>query len=134
MSAVSGQTGEARVQADRRAAVEGYLQALSQRNLEGCLSYFAEDATIYFQAGVFSGRKAIEDWHRDRFAVSFQVLDVSDMKIDGDTVVVDASITSDRVRAWKINKLAGKATLRFEQDRIKEARLAPRTYNPFEGW
>ena len=134
MTVINGQTGEAPPAADRRTVVEGYLQALGQRDVERCLSYFAEDATIYFQSGVFNGRKAIEDWHRDRFAVNFQVTDVSEMKVDGDTVVVEASIASDRLRAWKINKLAGKATLRLQQDRITEARLAPRTYNPFEGW
>jgi hypothetical protein len=117
-----------------QAAVEGYLSALSERELEKCLGFFADDATIEFQSGVFTGPQAIEEWHRERFAAEFQILDVERVTVDGNTVVVEAAITSSRLRAWKIGKLSGKATISFENGRIKEAKLAPRMYNPFEAW
>ena len=115
-------------------AVEGYLAALSAHQLEKCVSFYADDATINFQSGIFQGREAITEWHKERFAASFEVLDVDRLTVTGDTVVVEAAITSARLRAWKVKRLSGKATLVFEHGRIKEARLAPRTYNPFEGW
>jgi uncharacterized protein (TIGR02246 family) len=117
-----------------QALVEEYLTALREQQLDKCLSLFAEDATIEFQAGVFKGPAAIEEWHRDRFAAGFEIVDVERMTVDGDTVTVEAAIASARLRAWKINRLSGRATIGFEKGRIKEARLTPKLYNPFEGW
>ena len=45
-----------------RALVEDYLAALSGHQLEKCLSYFADDAMIEFQSGVFKGPEAIAEW------------------------------------------------------------------------
>jgi uncharacterized protein (TIGR02246 family) len=117
-----------------QALVEEYLTSLREQQLEKCLSLFADDATIEFQAGVFKGPKAIEEWHRDRFAAGFQILDVERMTVDGNTVTIEAAIASARLKAWKINRLSGQATIAFENGRIKEARLTPKLYNPFEGW
>jgi len=114
--------------------VEEYLAALSGRQLEKCMGLFADDATIEFQSGVFKGPKALEEWHRDRFAAEFEVLEVERVTVEGNTVVVEASIASARLRTWKINKLRGEATLSIENGRIKTARLAPKLYNPFEDW
>ena len=118
----------------RQALVEDYLAAVSAHQLETCLSFFAEDATIEFQGGVFKGPAAIEEWHRDRFAAGFQILKVERVTVEGDTVLVEASIASARLRVWKVAQLSGKATVRVENGRIVEARLAPKIYNPFEGW
>jgi ketosteroid isomerase-like protein len=117
-----------------RALVEDYLAALGGHQLEKCLSYFADDATIEFQSGVFKGPEAIAEWHRDRFAAGFQIVDIEGVTVEGSTVIVEASIASGRLRTWKINKLSGRATVRVENGQIKEARLAPKMYNPFEGW
>jgi uncharacterized protein (TIGR02246 family) len=117
-----------------QALVEDYLGALSAHQLEKCVGFFAEDATIEFQSGVFKGPQAIAEWHRDRFAAGFQIVDVERVTVDGNTVVVEAAIASVRLRSWKINSLSGKATVKVENGRIVEARLAPKIYNPFEGW
>ena len=87
-----------------------------------------------FQSGIFKGREAIAEWHRDRFAAGFQVVDLERVTATGETVVVEAAIASARLRAWKISKLGGKATLVFDAGLIKEVRMTPRIYNPFEGW
>ena len=114
--------------------VEEYLTALREQQLEKCLSMFTDDATIEFQSGVFKGPQAIEEWHRDRFAAGFQILAVERMTVEGNSVTIEAAIASARLRSWKINKLSGQATLSIENGRIKEARLAPKMYNPFKGW
>jgi len=38
----------------------------------------------------------------------FQILDVERVTVDGNTVVVEAAITSSRLRSWKIGKLSGR--------------------------
>jgi len=120
--------------ATREAIVQDYLTALNEHQLEKCLAFYAEDGTIEFQSGIFKGPDAIAEWHRERFAAGFQVLDVDRMTVNDDTVVVEAAIASARLRSWKINRLSGKATVVFDGDRIKEVRMAPKMYNPFEGW
>jgi uncharacterized protein (TIGR02246 family) len=120
--------------ATREAIVQDYLAALNEHQLEKCLAFYADDGTIEFQSGIFKGPAAIADWHRERFAAGFQVLDVDRVTVTDDTVVVEAAIASARLRSWKINRLSGKATVVFDGHRIKEVRLAPKMYNPFEGW
>jgi hypothetical protein len=61
-------------------------------------------------------------------------LDLDRVTAAGNTVEIEAGIASARLRAWRISKLSGKATVVFEGERIKEVRMAPRLYNPFEGW
>ena len=117
-----------------QALVEEYLRALSTRQLEKCLSLFRDDAIIEFQAGVFKGPKAIEEWHRDRFAAEFEVLEVERVTVEGNTVTVEAAIASARLRTWRINRLRGEATITVENGRIKTAKLAPKLYNPLENW
>ena len=123
---------------DQRATIEAlvqdYLTALRERQVEKCVELFADDGTIEFQGGVFKGRQAREEWHRDRFAASFEILEVERVGVDADTATVEAVITSARLRSWKINKLSGKAKLTIEDGRIRCASLAPKMYNPFEGW
>ena len=120
---------------DLKASVVAYLKAFEDRDLPKCMDAYAEDATIHFHVGVFQGRQAIEEWHKERFAADMRILEVSQTTVQDDTVIVDATVTSDRLRVWKISKLSGKATFLFDdQGDIQEVRLKARVYNPFEGW
>lgn len=122
------------VEADLQAAVEEYLQAFDERDLPTCVGFYAEDATIHFHVGVFQGIQAIEEWHRERFDADLRLLQLEKITVEENTVNVDAVATSSRLKAWKINRLAGKVVLAFEEGKIKEARFSARVYNPFERW
>lgn len=117
-----------------QAVVEAYLEAFRERDLSRCLDFYADDAEIHFMDGVFKGKQAIEEWHRDRFAAELELVKVGKLRTEGGRVTSDVTVTSTRLRAWKIDKLAGKATVLVEQGKIKETRLSPRAYNPLEGW
>ena len=122
------------VEIDLQAAAEAYLQAFGERDLEKCMGFYSDDATIHFHVGVFQGREAIEEWHRERFDADLRLLSLEKITVEEGAVNIDAVATSTRLRAWKINRLAGKVGLVFEEGKIKEARLSARVYNPFERW
>ena len=117
-----------------QALIESYLEAIKTKDAALCTQFFADDASIHFLTGVFKGKQAIEGWHKDRFAAEAEVLRISKIAADGNKVTVEAMVTSKKLRAWKIKKLAGKASVKVQDGKIKEAKLSPRLYNPFEGW
>ena len=121
-------------EASPQTLIESYLDAVREKDLERCLDFYAEDATVHFMKGVFKGKEAISGWHKDRFDAEMEIVKISKINTDRDKVTIDASVTSKKLRAWKIGKLAGKATFRIQDGKIKETRLSPRLYNPFEGW
>jgi len=117
-----------------QALIESYLETVKTKDAALCADYFADDASLHFMTGVFKGRQAIEKWHQDRFEAEAEVLKVKKIVADGNKVTVDAVVTSKKLRAWKISKLAGKATVKIQDGKVKEVKLSPRLYNPFEGW
>jgi ketosteroid isomerase-like protein len=112
--------------------VQAYLEALDARDLSRCVEFFADDAVIDFQSGIYQGKEAIEEWHKIRFEADFKVINVDGIGVQGDKVTVDAVITSKRLRAWKIRKLGGKVDLRIQHGKIKNARFGVRMTNPLE--
>lgn len=119
---------------DPREAVQAYLQLFDQRDLPRCMEFFAEDATISFVTGVYRGRQAIEEWHKDRFAADARVTRVDDVRTQGDAVIVDAVVTSKVARMWRFSAVSGTATFTFQDGKIKGAKFGLRTSIPFEGW
>ncbi len=117
-----------------QAVVESYLQAVKEHNLEGCLEFYAEDADLHYMKGVFHGKEAISGWHQERFDAEFEFVKINKISADGDKVVLDASITTKKLRAWKVPRLSGKATFKLDDGKIKEVKFRPKMYNPFEGW
>lgn len=109
-----------------RAMVEGYRHAFEQRDLAGCVGYFAEDAVIRFLFGSYQGRRAIEDWHKDRFAADVQILRVESTSVEEGKVGIQAVVTSRRLKQFRIGEVKGTLTFRIEEGRFKEAVLAPR--------
>lgn len=116
------------------AIVQNYFKALDDRDLTRCLEFFAEDATIKFQSGVFKGKQAIAEWHKDRFEADLRLLKLNKIETRDDQVHVEGVVTSKRLKAWKINKLSGKATFTFENGKIMKTEFGMRIYNPLEGW
>ncbi len=114
--------------------VEAYLDAVKERDLDRCLDFFADDASLSFMTGVFRGKQAIGEWHRERFDAGVELLRINKIAVDGDKVTVEGVVTSRRLRAWKIGKLAGKAVIRLKDGKMQETKFSPKISNPFEGW
>ena len=104
--------------------VKGYLEAFEGRDLDGCLAYFADDATLNFLTSTFRGKKQIEHWHQERFSADLKVIRIDDMTTQDNTVDVEGVITSKRLRAWLVNEISGVVSLTFEDGKIKDARFS----------
>src|SRR5471030_866815 len=117
---------------DPAVVVQEYIEAMRSKDVARCMEYFTDDAVLYFMTGVFRGRKSIEEWHRDRFKANFEILKVDGVRSKADAVTLDASVTSSRLKTWKINSLGGRANFRMENGKIREAKFSPRIQNPVD--
>ena len=120
--------------AEPQTLIRAYLEAAQERDLEGCMRFYADDSRLTFMSGVFEGRQAIEEWHKERFDADLKFVKIEAVKTKGHTVTVDAVVTSKRIKAWKIGSLGGRATFRVEDGVIKETSFGMRLHNPLEGW
>jgi ketosteroid isomerase-like protein len=118
-------------QTDLRALAETYLEAFHARDLDRCLEFFTDDSTVDFNMTMYTGRQAITDWHKDRFAADLKMVKRNSISVDGDTVTIDGAISSKRLSAWRVKALSGRVTIRFENGKIKNGKLSPRMTNPF---
>jgi len=119
---------------DAQTLVQSYLDAFAARDLARCLDFYTEGAEVKFVSGVYAGRAALEEWHKERFAADLQVLRVDSVSVDRDTVKIDLMLASNRLKFFRINSLAARATVRLDGGRIREAHFGPRFTDPFEGW
>ena len=117
---------------DLEAVIRAYLESFDARDLQRCVEFFAEDASIDFQMSAYRGHKAIQQWHADRFSADLRINRPESVRVNGDTVTVDAVISSERLAAWKVTSLSGRVTVRFECGKIKECKLTLRMGNPIE--
>lgn len=122
---------EAVTDSQRRSAVEDYLKAFEERDLEACVAHFTEDAIIQFGAamlglGQFRGRENIEQWHRDRFAGGAHLTKIESIKVERDRVRVAGVFGSPRLKAVRIPDLRGTGTVVFDGELFKELNLGLR--------
>jgi len=117
-------------EADLKALAESYLDAFHKRELDRCVDFFTDDATIDFNMTAYKGRQAIIDWHKDRFEADLKMLRLNNISVKGDTVTVDGVATSKRLVAWKAKSIAGRVTMRFADGKIKSGKLSARMTNP----
>ena len=103
-------------QTDLKALAEAYLDAFHKRDLDRCVDFFSDDATIDFNMTAYKGRQAIIDWHKDRFEADLKMLRLNNVAVKGDTVTMDGVATSKRLVAWKAKSIAGRVTMRFGAD------------------
>lgn len=119
---------------DLETLTRGYLEAFEARDLALCLEYFADDAILAWQTGMYRGKQAIEEWHNDRFAADLRLLRREGIRVEGNTVTIDAVATSERLKAWRIGSLGGRVTLLFQDGKIRDTRFTLRVTNPLEHW
>ena len=116
---------------DLKTLAQAYLDAFHARDMDRCLDFFADDATVDFNKTLYTGRQGITDWHKDRFEADLKMIKMNSITANGDTVVVDGAVTSKRLAAWRLKALSGRVTMKFENGKIKHGKLAPRMTNPF---
>lgn len=105
-----------------RAFVESYVDALAARDIQRCVDLYDETAVLELPSGAVSGAQAIELFHRERFAASLEVRRVRRIVADGDTVQVDASVTSRVIRAIGVGALPVRVTFWLRDGKIRRAK------------
>ena len=119
---------------DLQAAVQAYVEAFDTRDLPRCIDFFAEDATLTWLMGSYRGKQAIEKWHKDRFAANLRIVRLEEVRFQGNAVIIDVIVSSDRLKTWRMDPLSGRATYLFQEGKIKDARFSLRGANPLDGW
>ncbi len=115
---------------DLRAVAQAYLAAFDAQDVDRCLAFFHEDATVDFQIGVYRGREAIGQWHRDRFAANLKMARMDSISVNGNTVTIAGVVSSKRLAAWNVTSLSGRVTMSFADGKIQSAKLSARITNP----
>ena len=114
------------VASDLETIILAYLKSFEFREVSSCVGFFAEDGFIHFQMATFRGRESIERWHVDRFEADARIERVESMRVNGDTVIIDAAVSSKQLAAWRIPSISGQLTVRFQDTKIKEFTLSRR--------
>jgi hypothetical protein len=108
---------------DLEGRVRAYLDAFHAREMDNCLGRFSDTAVIHFHNSTFNGLDAIVEWHRERFDADLRMERLEGVSIAGDTVTLEGSATSKRLRAWKLDSVSGTLEVRFKDDLIQELRF-----------
>ena len=116
------------------ALARGYLEAFEARDLAGCMAFYLPDSVVYFGPGTYACGPAIEEWHKDRFAADLRLTQLQDVTRHGETVTANVVATSDKIRAWGLDRLEATVAITFQEDRVREARFSMREGNPLESW
>jgi hypothetical protein len=119
---------------DAKALIEAYLEAFAACDVPRSMAFYADDAVLKFVSGVYNTRAAIEDWHKERFALDVKVLRIDSITVKDDTVKVDLMVASKRLQFYRISSLAARATIRLKNGLIGDVHFGPRFTDPFEGW
>ena len=77
----TGNENKAASEADLKALAQAYLDAFDAQDLDRCLGFFSDDATIDFNKTVYNGRQAVADWHKDRFAANLKLVRLNNISV-----------------------------------------------------
>lgn len=111
---------------DPRSLLEAYRTAFEAGDATLCAGLFAEDATLKFIFGTFKGRKAIEDWHKERFSAEVKLLRIESVSVEGEKISMNAAVTSRKLRRFRMNEVKGTAVFHVQDGRFSEAHFSPR--------
>ena len=118
MEAISIERGKLEV------LVRGVLDAFNRKDLEGLLSFFADDAVMVRPEGTFHGKDEIRRFYVWNFAGYLQnTLIEKDLVIEGNKVVLEFVSEATIVRSGKELKqhLPGMVMFEFKDGRVQHA-------------
>jgi hypothetical protein len=118
---------------DLKELVENYLKVFESQDLPNCLEFFDDDASINFAVGVYRGKQAIEEWHKDRIKARFKIVKMENFETCDDKITVHAVAVSKKLEAWGIDSVSGKATFQVLNGKFKEVHLDLLESNPLQG-
>lgn len=119
---------------DAQGVVQSYIDAFTARDLPRCIDLYEHDALLTAGPTSRRGKKELEEWHQARFDANMHIVRIDDMVAEGDTVVVEGVVTSNRLKAWHVGNLSGRATFRVHDGKIAALELGLRASNPLEAF
>jgi ketosteroid isomerase-like protein len=111
---------------DLETQARAYLKAFESRDIDQCMAFYDDNASLSFVQSDYKGKDQIQEWHKARFAADLRVLRVEKLTVEGNTVVLAAVVTSKRLKAWKLNTVRGTVTTLFEGSKIKDLKFGMR--------
>lgn len=111
---------------DLETQARAYLKAFEARDVDQCMAFYLDDASLSFVQSDYKGKEQIEEWHKARFAADLRILRLEKLTVKGNTVVVAAVATSKRLKAWKLNTIRGTVTTVFEGSKIRDVKFGVR--------
>lgn len=118
--------------ANAQDVVQSYIDAFAARDLLRCVDLYDEQATLTAGPARHQGKKELEEWHQARFDADLHVVRIDDIFSDGDSVTVEGVVTSNRLKAWRVGTLSGRAKFQIREGKIASLELGMRAYNPLE--
>ena len=113
--------------------VQEYLEAFSERALARCVDMYSDDALVFFPPVTYEGKQAVKDWHEARFLADARLVRMDNMTVNGDTVVIQGSITSKKLKVWRIPSVSGRAIFQVREGKIASLRFDLKAWNSFLG-
>jgi len=111
---------------DLETQARAYLKAFEARDIDQCMTFYDDDASLSFVQSDYKGKEQIQEWHKARFAADLRVVRLEKLTVEGNTVVLAAVVTSKRLKAWKLNTIRGTVTTLFEGSKIKDLKFGMR--------
>jgi len=111
---------------DLETTTRAYLKAFEARDIDQCMMFYDDDASVSFVQSDYKGKQQIEEWHKARFAADLRIVRLEKLTVEGNTVVLAAVVTSKRLKAWKLNTIQGTVTTLFEGSKIKNLKFGMR--------
>jgi hypothetical protein len=111
---------------DLETQARAYLKAFEARDIDQCMTFYDDNASLSFVQSDYQGKEQIQEWHKARFAADLRIVRLEKLTVDGNTVVLAVAVTSKRIQAWKLNTVRGTVTTLFEGSKIKDLKFGMR--------
>lgn len=108
---------------DLESQTRAYLKAFEAQDVDQCMTFYNDDASLSFAESDYKGKDQIQEWHKARFAADLRVLRLEKLTVEGNTVTLAAVVTSKQLKAWKLNTIRGTVTTLFEGSKIKNLKF-----------
>ena len=104
--------------------IADFVEAFNAGDLARCVEFYADDASLQFMAKTYRGKPAIEQWLQQRFAAGAQILEIRETILDGESLRLEAIVTSRKLQAWRLPRMKGRAQVKLDAaGRIVECKL-----------
>lgn len=82
-----------------------YLARLNDKDMAGCMAFYADGSRICIRGQEHIGLPAIEAWHTERFGANFSALDLGKFSEKDGEASIEFQLSSDRTAGTRMQTL-----------------------------